>query len=116
MSSSSRSRTKPVSPPRPNDAKARRDDYRRERDLPRLVPLLSEDLSVSNRERHRALLALLRRALRAERRRAKAGDWSYDLGRHAALLAAYRHELDLWRRSAQPARFARATADDANQD
>jgi hypothetical protein len=86
----------------------RRDDYCRERDLPRLVPILSEDLDTATPQQHQALLSLLRRALRAERRRAKSGDWSYDLGRHAALLVAYRHELALWQgpRNVQPRRPA----------
>ena len=73
------------------------DGYHRERDLPHLVPLMADDLLTLTPERHLALLALIRRVLRAERRRAWAGDWSYDLGRHAALIAAYRHELDLFK-------------------
>jgi hypothetical protein len=39
------------------------------------------------------VLAKLRRALRAERRRALAGHWSYDLNRHLGLLSAYKGEL-----------------------
>jgi len=38
------------------------------------------------------VLAKLRRALRAERRRGLAGHWSYDLNRHVGLLSAYRGE------------------------
>ena len=36
------------------------------------------------------LLAVLRRALRAERNRGLTGHWTYDLSRHAQLLAIYR--------------------------
>ena len=70
--------------------------YDRLRDLPRLVPLPAADLEVSTPERHARLLGLLRRALRAERRRGEAGHWAYDLGRHAALLGAYRIEQAEW--------------------
>jgi hypothetical protein len=39
------------------------------------------------------VLAKLRRALRAERRRGIAGHWSYDLNRHLGLLGAYKGAL-----------------------
>ncbi|WP_321506016.1 hypothetical protein [Breoghania sp.] len=42
----------------------------------------------------KALVARLARALRGERRRGRAGHWSYDLNRHIALLQAYRAECD----------------------
>jgi len=45
--------------------------YLRSRDLPKLIALWPHDL-----------LAKLRRAPRAERRRGLAGHWSYDLNRH----------------------------------
>jgi hypothetical protein len=38
-------------------------------------------------------LAKLRSALRAERRRALSGHWSYDLNRHLGLLSAYKGEM-----------------------
>ncbi|MGB9044149.1 MAG: hypothetical protein WCC81_16970, partial [Pseudolabrys sp.] len=38
------------------------------------------------------VLGKLRRALRAERRRASSGHWSYDLNRHLALVTAYKAE------------------------
>jgi hypothetical protein len=112
MSSRSRSRTRPVSPPRAcrssHAPHKRRDEYCRERDLPRLVPVLAADLDTPTPQEQQALLALLRRALRAERRRARAGDWSYDLRRHAALLAAYRHELELWQEARKAQSLRRA--------
>ena len=66
--------------------------YRRERQLPGLIavdPLSLGDSSVAAAE---MILARLRRALRAERRRAKAGHWTYDLNRHIALRQAYAAE------------------------
>ena len=44
------------------------------------------------------ILSKLRRALRAERRRALAGHWNYELNRHLGLMTAYRAELGLMRR------------------
>jgi hypothetical protein len=64
----------------------------RQDDLSRLVPLWPwevQDVSLKGRLK---LLARLRCALRAERRRGTAGHWTYDLARHRALLTAYRAE------------------------
>jgi hypothetical protein len=55
-----------------------------------LWPHEIEDESLSGRER---ILAKLRQALRAERRRGLSGHWTYDLGRHVELLRVYREEL-----------------------
>ncbi len=71
--------------------------YDRMRDVPRLLPLLATELLEPDRETtplaaHARLVAHLKRALRAERTRGKAGHWSYDLGRHSALLRAFRCE------------------------
>ena len=68
-------------------------DLERASDLARLVPLWPAeiaDTSVAGRAR---LVATLERALKAERRRGRAGHWTYDLARHAALLRAWRREL-----------------------
>lgn len=68
--------------------------YRRERQLPRLIaadPTSLDDRSVAGAQ---AILSRLRRALRAERRRAKAGHWTYDLNRHIALRQAYAAEAE----------------------
>ena len=43
------------------------------------------------------ILVRLRRALRAERSRGRAGHWSYDLNRHIALKQAYEAEILLAR-------------------
>lgn len=68
--------------------------YDRERDLPRLVmiwPAELHDTSVAGRLH---VVALINRALRNERRRGLAGSWSYDLGRHRALVIAARAERE----------------------
>ncbi len=66
--------------------------YDRAWDLPRLLavwPRDLEDLSIPGRER---MLARLKQALRAERQRGVAGHWTYDVSRHAQLIAAFRVE------------------------
>jgi hypothetical protein len=55
-----------------------------------LWPHELDDLSAAGR---RNLVAKLKRALRAERRRGVAGHWTYDLARHCELLHLYRQEL-----------------------
>ena len=54
------------------------------------------------------MLAKLRRALRAERRRGVAGHWTYDLARHVELLHLYRQELAMVRAMSSPREGARA--------
>lgn len=67
--------------------------YERSRDLPRLLALWPQELEDRTDAGRLHLLAKLRRALRAERRRARSGHWSYDLNRHLGLLSAYKGEL-----------------------
>jgi hypothetical protein len=66
--------------------------YRRERQLPALIALDPAALSEESVAAGQMILSRLRRALRAERRRAKAGHWTYDLNRHIALRQAYAAE------------------------
>jgi hypothetical protein len=66
--------------------------YRRETDLPRLIPIDPARLANLDQETHRAILARLARALRGERNRGRAGHWTYDLNRHIALRQAYEAE------------------------
>lgn len=66
--------------------------YDRQRDLPRLLPLLAEEVHAATIDERRRLVSLLRRALRAERMRAHAWHWTYSPSRHAALLRATRAE------------------------
>ena len=67
--------------------------YSRARDLPKLIALWPYELDDHSQEGTFRILAKLRRALRAERRRALSGHWSYDLNRHLGLLSAYKGEL-----------------------
>ena len=67
--------------------------YARPRDLPKLIALWPHELDDESPDGCRRILAKLRRALRAERRRALSGHWSYDLNRHLGLLSAYKGEL-----------------------
>jgi len=77
--------------------------YLRARDLPKLIALWPPELADHSPEGRRRVLAKLRSALRAERRRALSGHWSYDLNRHLGLLSAYKGELaGLSRLEAQP--------------
>lgn len=69
-----------------------RDPAERRRELAALLPLWPKDLddaSVAGRTR---VIALMERALRAERRRGRAGHWAYDLARHVALHRAWKLE------------------------
>jgi hypothetical protein len=63
--------------------------------LAALLPMWPHELSDTSRAGCEKRLSLLRRALRAERRRGIAGHWTYDLGRHAALLRFYQRERAL---------------------
>ena len=67
--------------------------YARSRDLPRLIALWPHELADESLEGCKLVLAKLRQALRAERRRATSGHWSYDLNRHLGLVSAYKGEL-----------------------
>lgn len=67
--------------------------YRRARDLPRLLPLWPHEITDESPAGGRRLVARLRKALAGERRRGRAGHWTYDLNRHIALLSAYKGEL-----------------------
>jgi len=64
----------------------------RAHDLLRLLPLWPHEVADQSPAGRQRILTLLRRALRAERRRGLAGHWTYDLSRHAQLLALYHRE------------------------
>ncbi len=76
-------------------AKAGARSYVRARDLPKLIALWPRELEDGSETGSLRIIVKLRRALRAERRRALAGHWSYDLNRHLGLLSAYAGELAL---------------------
>lgn len=83
----------PHQPLPPSKADASRDSHLAA--LARLLPLWPHELSDMSAAGRLRRLALLRKALRAERRRGLAGHWTYDLGRHSALLACYRREAGI---------------------
>jgi hypothetical protein len=85
--------------------------YLRARDLPRLIALWPREIADQSSQGSLLILSKLRRALRAERRRALAGHWSYELNRHLGLMTAYKAELGLMRRAKfRPNRIAPAEA------
>lgn len=61
-------------------------------ELGRLLPLWLNQLEDQSLEGRRRLVTAIRRALRAERKRGRAGHWAYDLARHAALHRAWERE------------------------
>jgi hypothetical protein len=67
-------------------------EYRRLAQLPGLLKLWPGQVDDFSYPGTLKVVALLRNALRAERRRARGGNWGYDLNRHMALLDALRHE------------------------
>jgi hypothetical protein len=68
--------------------------YDRRTELVRILPLWPDELVDDSPRGRQLILAKLRRALRAERRRGIAGHWTYDLARHVELLRVYRLELE----------------------
>ena len=61
--------------------------------LSRVLALWPHELAGDSPAARRRVLAKLRRALREEHCRGRAGHWAYDLARHTALLQVYREEL-----------------------
>jgi hypothetical protein len=72
--------------------KGGRPAYRRERHLQGLIPVTQEETADTSRAARIHIVALLRRALRAERVRGRSGHWAYDLNRHMSLLQALKAE------------------------
>jgi hypothetical protein len=67
-------------------------EYQRAQQLPALLKLWPKDLDDYSYPGTLKLAALLRKALRAERIRARAGYWAYDLNRHLGLIEALKAE------------------------
>ncbi len=74
--------------------------YDRLRQLPRVLPVGPAELADDSDAARRKIVSRLARALRAERNRGRAGHWTYDLNRHAALAQAYEAERRRLRRDA----------------
>ena len=60
--------------------------------LPRLLPIGLNEITGPEPETTQALLRKLARALRTQRRLARAGHWTYDLNHHMGLAEAWRRE------------------------
>jgi hypothetical protein len=67
--------------------------YDRQRHLGGLIALWPEEIADTSAAGRSRVIARLRRALRAERMRGRAGHWTYDLNRHMALVVALKAEL-----------------------
>ena len=78
--------------------------------LGRLLPLWPHELEDGSPEGRLRIVARLRKALRAERRRGLAGHWTYDLARHVELLRLYKAEM-----AAQRAQPMRAVVNNNNE-
>ncbi|RIA55415.1 hypothetical protein [Dichotomicrobium thermohalophilum] len=64
----------------------------RTRRLARLVPLWPSEIESTDPADAERVVAALERALRGERKRGRAGHWSYDVNRHMALTRALQDE------------------------
>ena len=69
-------------------------EYCRVRELPPLLRLWPSDVEDYSYPGTLKIVALLRNALRAERRRTRASHWAYDLNRHMGLIAALKAERE----------------------
>ena len=69
--------------------------YERWRCLPRLIRVKFSELHDNSPACGRKIVARLSLAIERERRRARAGHWSYDVNRHIALLQAKKGESSL---------------------
>lgn len=67
-------------------------DIRRREDLKRLLPMWPAELADLSLAGRRHIIRHLERALRAERRRGRAGHFAYNISRHAALIANCKQE------------------------
>jgi hypothetical protein len=66
--------------------------YDRLAQLPRLIGLWPSEMQDFSAAGTTKILALLRKALRAERARGRAGHWTYDLNKHLALAESLKAE------------------------
>jgi hypothetical protein len=69
------------------------EDHRAEfEELTHLLPLWPHELADTSLTGRQRIVAVIERALRAERRRGQAGHWAYDLARHASLYRVWQRE------------------------
>lgn len=81
--------------PLPPPSRVATDAPDRAREFARLAGLWPAEIADVSPEGRARLIAKLERVLKAERRRGRAGHWTYDLARHAALVRAVRRERAL---------------------
>jgi hypothetical protein len=82
----------PTTKPRLTCLRPGKKQYCRIEQLPRLLKLWPSEIDDYSYPGTLRVVALLRKALRAERRRAQAKHWAYDLNRHLGLLEALKEE------------------------
>ena len=68
--------------------------YKRQVDLPQLIPLWPKEIEDTSIEGGILIVKKLQTALRAERKRARAGHWAYNLTKHKALVLALKAEKE----------------------
>ena len=81
----------PVLPKRPN---LKRSEKERLGDLAKLLPMWPAELGDRSLAGRLRIVQRLRRALREERRRGRAGHWNYRLARHAQLVNILNEERE----------------------
>jgi hypothetical protein len=89
--------------------------YDRLQQLPKLIGLWPSELTDGSAKGAEKILALLRKALRAERARGRAGHWTYDLNRHMALSESLKAEEARLHRLMGAARMRRREAGRSSQ-
>lgn len=68
-------------------------DSHRLTNLIRLLPIPAAEIRENTRTTAKKIMSRLRSALRQERKRGRAGHWTYDLNRHIALYQALNTEI-----------------------
>ena len=87
--------------------------FSREAQLPKLLGLWPSELRDYSKTGTGRIIALLRKAIRSERRRGQSGHWTYDLNRHLALAEALKAERERLSELQGPRRRAMSGAPEA---
>lgn len=64
----------------------KRSEFERRNELAKFLPMWPVELADTSMRGRTKIIQRLRRAVREERKRGRAGHWTYRLGRHAALI------------------------------
>lgn len=92
-----------------NKATLKKPAYNRNIQLPKLIGLWPKEIADETYEVTARIVALLQKALRAERRRGQSGHWTYDLNRHVALTESLKEEENRLRTLARAEEKAQPT-------